>query len=76
MLNIQEYGSRGGQINLQRVSDEIYTRSQDQKKKKKEKEETTTFIEKLIIDMFKATGSAVVKQAIDELLDDFNKGLK
>ena len=74
MLNIQEYGDKGGKMNYKRVRDEMNTRSQDQKKKKKDQEDTMTFIEKFVIDMFKATGKAVLQQAIDELLDGFNNG--
>ena len=74
MLNIQEYGDKGGQMNLERVRKEIYDHDAEKKKKKKEREETQTFIEKLILDVFKASGKAVIQQAIDELIDDFNRG--
>lgn len=33
-----------------------------------------TFIEKMVIDMITATGSAVVRKAIDDLIDGFNSG--
>ncbi len=75
MLNVQEYGDKGGLINLERARKEILDHHADQKRKKKEREETTTLIEKVIFDVFKATGKVVIQQAIDELIDDFNKGL-
>lgn len=72
--NIQDYGDRGGYINLSRVSNEIWEHHRDKEKKKKEKKETMTFIEKMVIDMITATGSAVVRKAIDDLIDGFNSG--
>ena len=61
-------------MNLERVRKEILDHDADQKRKKKEKEETMTFIERVILDMFKATSKAVIQQAINEVVDGFNKG--
>ena len=74
MLNIQEYGDKGGQMNLQRVRQELIDHNQEKKKKKTEQQEIMTLIERVFIDTVKASGKAVVKQAIDGLFDDFNKG--
>ena len=74
MLNVQEYGDRGGQMNLERVRKEILDHDADQKRKKKEKEETMTLIERVVLDMFKATSRAVIQQAIDEIIGEFNTG--
>lgn len=48
-------------MNIERVRKEIYDHHQEQKKKKKDKEETMTLIEKVVFDMIKATGSAVIR---------------
>lgn len=74
MLNIQNYGDEGGRMNLERVRQEIYEHDAEKKRKKKEREETQTFIEKLIFDVVKASGRAVIQQAINEVIDEFNSG--
>ena len=74
MLNIQNYGDKGGQMNLEQVRREIYDHHNEKEKKKKEKEETMTLIERVVLDMFKATSRAVIQQAIDEVIGEFNQG--
>ena len=74
MLNIQQYGDKGGLMNLERARQEILDHYADQEKKKKDKEETMTLIERVVIDMFKTTGSAVIRQALDDIIDSFNNG--
>lgn len=74
MLNVQQYGNKGGQMNLERVRKEIYDHHNEEKKKKKDKEETMTLIEKVFFDVFKATSRAVIQQAIDEVVAEFNNG--
>ena len=62
-------------MNLESVRKEIIDHHKEREKKKKEKEETITFIERVMLDLFKSSGKAVIQQAIDELILDFNKGL-
>ena len=72
MLNVQEYGDKGGLMNLERAKQEIIDHHANQKKKKKDNEETMTLIERVVLDMLKATESAVIRQALDEIIDSFN----
>ena len=74
MLNIQQYGDKGGQMNLEQVRKEIYDHHNEKTRKKKEKEETMTLIERVLLDVFKATGKAVIQQAIDEVIGELNQG--
>ena len=73
MANIQEYGSKGGMMNLNRVRQDILDHHNENKKKKKSDEETMTFIERVVLDLFKSTSRAVIQQALDEVIGEFNK---
>ncbi len=73
-LNILQNGDKGGQMNLEQVRGEILKHHSEEKKKKAQQKENEELIKKLFFDVVKVSGSAAVKQAIDELIADFNKG--
>ncbi len=74
MLNIQEYGNKGGRMNLEQARADILNHHQEKKKNKQQRKENELLIEKIIFDVIKASGNAIVKQAIEDLMQDFNKG--
>ena len=74
ILNTQENGIRGGQANLETVRQEIMDEYRGRKDKKKQKQENELMIKKLFYDIVRASGDAVIRQAIDDLIRDFNKG--
>ena len=73
ILNIQEYGDKGGRMNLEQARADILNHHKEKKKNKQQKKEDELFIKKLFFDVIKASGNAVIKQAIEELMQDFNK---
>lgn len=73
-MNTQEYGIKGGQMNLDRVREEILDHYRGKQEKEKQKKENEQIIMKLLYDMIKASGSAVINQAVNDLIKDFNKG--
>lgn len=72
-LNIQEYGAKGGQMNLEQVRGEILKDYSEKQKKKEQKKENEELIKKLFFDVVKVSGSAAVEQAIKEMIADLNK---
>ena len=74
ILNTQENGIKGGQANLETVRQEIMDEYRGRKDKKKQKQENELMIKKLFYDIVRASGDAVIRQAIDDLIRDFNKG--
>ena len=73
MLNIQEHGNKGGQMNLESVRKEMLDNYRGKKDKEKQRKENETLIRKLLYDVIKASGNAVIKQALNDLMEDFNK---
>lgn len=67
MLNIQQYGDKGGQMNLEAVRKEILEH-RDAQSARKENEEV---IKKIFYDVVKVQGDAVIKKAIADLMRDF-----
>lgn len=74
LVNTQQYGIKGGQMNLDRVREEILDHYRGKQEKEKQKKENEQIIMKLLYDMIKASGSAVINQAVNDLIKDFNKG--
>lgn len=74
VLNIQEYGDKGGRKNLEQARADILNHHQEKKKGRKKKQEDEDIIRKLFYDVIKASGDAVIKQAVEDLIKDFNKG--
>ena len=73
IMNTQEYGMKGGQMNLDSVRKEMLYHYRDKKNKEKQKKENEQMIMKLLYDVIKASGSAVINKAVDDLIRDFNK---
>lgn len=74
ILNIENYGDKGGQMNLEQVRGEILSRRHEAQKQKAQQKENEELIKKLFFDVVKVSGSAAIKQAVEELIADFNKG--
>lgn len=74
IVNTQQYGIKGGQMNLDRVREEILDHYRGKQEKEKQKKENEQIIMKLLYDMIKTSGSAVINQAVNDLIKDFNKG--
>lgn len=74
IMNTQEYGIKGGQMNLDRVRKEMLDHYRGKQEKEKQKKENEQMIKKLLYDVVRASGSAVINQAIEDLIKDFNKG--
>ena len=72
MLNVQEYGEKGGLMNLQIVRQEAKDHQDSKNKKKKEKEEEMTLLERMFFDFVKSSGTAVINQVMNEIFNGLN----
>lgn len=71
--NIQKYGDEGGIMNIEQARREILEHTRHEQENKEQKRQDEELIKKLLFDVVKVSGDKVVQQAIQELIQDFNK---
>ena len=62
-------------MNLTGTRRDMIDNYKGKKDKQRQSKENYSMIEKIILDVIKTTGDAVLRKALDDLMSDFEKGL-
>ncbi len=73
MINTQQNKDNGAIMNLLGTRQGMIANYRDRKDKKKQRKEQESIIEQILFDVIRASGDAIIRKALDDLMNDIEK---